>query len=206
MKKSITIITFFVLFCFSGTASGEKSYVFKWTDVYGSIHLSNSFKSIPVKYRGQAKKIRLINIENTEVNALKIFTGSSGSAKVDFDPAKSKVIVTAIFNGVVKRDIIIDTGSEWVTITTKLARALGYDFRKARKTWFQTQSGPVMAPVVKLDRMTIGNAQVTGLKAAVVDFDGRGAVSAVAGMNFLSAFVFEIDKYNGELILTTPEK
>lgn len=205
MKNSLAIAICLALIAISSGASGENPFVYKWTDAKGAIHISNSFKAIPQPYREHARKIKLISVNYPKVGKMAGFAEASGTARVNFNPSRRGIIVPAVFNGVVKRDVLVDTGSEWVTITTKLAKALGYDTGKSRKTWFQTQSGPVQAPVVELDRLAIGGAEVKGFKAAVIDFEGRGPVSAVVGMNFLSAFVFEIDTYNGNLILTTPE-
>lgn len=185
-------------------AVADDPYVYRWTDSNGSVHISNSIKSVPGRYFQRVKKIKRINVNSSSKKGDPIFSTASGEARINFDPNDIGVIAPAIFNGSVKRDVVIDTGSELVTITTKLAKALGYDYENARKTWFRTQSGPVFAPVIRIKRLSIGEAHVTGLEAAVIDFEGRGSVSALAGMNFLSAFIIEIDMQKRSLTLTSP--
>ncbi len=84
-------------------------------------------------------------------------------------------------------------------ITTKLARALGYDIKNARIGRFKTPGGFLTAPVVKLDLMQVGPATVKNVSAVVFDFKWRGPVSVIIGMNFLSRFVFEIDYLNKKI-------
>jgi len=184
-------------------ARADDLFVYKWTDAKGSTHISNSLKSVPGQYLKNVKKIKRIDINSSSNSLEPIFSTVEGEARINFSSDDNSMIAPTVFNGSVKRNALIDTGSELVTITTKLARALGYDYKNARKAWFQTQSGPILAPVIKLESLAMGHAQVTGLQAAVIDFKGRGLVSAVAGMNFLSAFTFEIDTQNRSLILTS---
>ncbi|VAX19419.1 hypothetical protein MNBD_NITROSPINAE03-654 [hydrothermal vent metagenome] len=196
-----------LLFAGSRAVAGEatdNSFVYRWADQKGSVHISNSLKSVPGQYLKNVKKIKRIDISSSKKSKESIFSTATGEARINFSSDGDSMIAPAVFNGSVKRNVLIDTGSELVTITTKLARALGYDYENVRKAWFQTQSGPILAPVIKIERLAIGHAQVTGLRAAVIDFKGRGPVSAVAGMNFLSAFIFEIDTQNRSLTLTSP--
>jgi len=202
------IITLTVL-CLAGShisaAEADDSFVYRWTDSKGSIHISNSFKSVPGRYLKNVKKIKRIDINPSENKEAPILSTVTGEARIKFNLDDSGMVAPAVFNGSVKRNVLIDTGSEWVTITTKLAKALGYDYKNVRKAWFKTHNGPVLAPVITLERLAMGGAQVRRLQAAVIDFKGRGPVSAVAGMNFLSAFIFEIDTHKRRLILTSPD-
>ncbi|VAX24307.1 hypothetical protein MNBD_NITROSPINAE03-1612 [hydrothermal vent metagenome] len=208
MRFVFIVLTVLLFAGFSATGAAEAgaddSFVYKWTDAKGSTHISNSLKSVPGQYLKSVKKIKRIDINSPSKSVEPIFSSVEGEARVKFNLNDNAMIAPAVFNGSVKRNVLIDTGSELVTITTKLARALGYDYENMRKAWFQTQSGPILAPVIKIERLAMGGAQVTGLQAAVIDFKGRGPVSAVAGMNFLSAFIFEIDTQNRSLILTSP--
>lgn len=205
MRLVFAALTVLFLAGSSATAVADDSYVYRWADSYGSVHISNSLKSVPSQYIKSVKKIKRININSSSKSREQTFKTSTGGARINFNPSDNGVIAQALFNGSVTRNVLIDTGSEWVTITTKLAKALGYDYENARKTWFKTQSGPVFAPVITIKRLSIGDASVTGLEAAVIDFKGRGEVSAIAGMNFLSAFIFEIDMQKGVLTLTSQD-
>lgn len=197
-------VVWFAGLCAMAGEAADDSFVYRWADSKGSVHISNSLKSVPGQYSKNVKKIKRIDINSSANRKEPIFSTVEGEARINFSLNDNAMIAPAVFNGSVRRNVLIDTGSELVTITTKLARALGYDYKNVRKAWFQTQSGPILAPVIKIERLAMGGAQVTGLQAAVIDFKGRGPVSAVAGMNFLSAFIFEIDTQKQSLTLTSP--
>jgi len=202
---TLAVLWFAGLRAVAGVAGeADDSFVYRWTGLKGSVHISNSLKSVPGQYLKNVKKIKRIEISSAGKRRKPVFSTVEGEARINFSLNDNAMIAPAVFNGSVKRNVLIDTGSELVTITTKLARALGYDYENMRKAWFQTQSGPILAPVIKIERLAMGRAQVTGLEAAVIDFKGRGPVSAVAGMNFLSAFIFEIDTQKRSLTLTSP--
>ncbi|MDH5637302.1 MAG: retroviral-like aspartic protease family protein [Nitrospinota bacterium] len=186
----------------AASASGQ-STVYRWTGPDGSVRASNSLAAIPEGYRSSAVEMKVVNIRQEHVeHEPKGF--AKGKATIGFTPSGRRIEAQAIFNGRASRMAIMDTGSDMVAITTKLARALGYDTAKSRKTWVTTSSGRVQVPVVLLKNVKVGGAEAFGVQAVVMDFEGRGPVSALMGMNFLSLFVFEIDSGGGTMTLVAP--
>lgn len=178
-------------------AQAETASVYRWKDENGAVHITSHLKNIPEAHRAAAVPMRYHSVTATEASPSAGDGRLSGAGEAWFDSSDEKIKLTAMFDGKITRGAWVDTGSEWVTVTTKLATALGYDLAGARKTRFTIPGGAVIAPVIKLDSVRIGGAEVRDVSAAVIDFYGRGPVSAVIGMNFLSRFAFEIDTAKG---------
>ncbi|MDH5509285.1 MAG: retroviral-like aspartic protease family protein [Nitrospinota bacterium] len=186
----------------AASTSGQGT-VYRWTGPDGSVRASNSLSAIPEGYRSSAVEMKVVSITQGHLEPVqKGF--AKGRATIGFTPSGRGLEARAIFNGRASRMAIMDTGSDMVAITTKLARALGYDTAKSRKTWVATSSGRVQVPVVLLEKVKVGGAEAFGVQAVVMDFEGRGPVSALMGMNFLSLFVFEIDSGSGTMTLVAP--
>jgi len=174
--------------------------VYRWTGPDGSVRASNSLSAIPEAYRATAVEMNVVNISQAAAGAERPGF-ARGTATIGFPPSARRIEARALFNGKASRMAVMDTGSDMVVITTKLARALGYDISRLRKTWVATSSGRIQVPVVTLRNIKVGGAEAFGVQAVVMDFEGRGPVSALMGMNFLSLFVFEIDSGGGTMTL-----
>ena len=195
------VITFAML-----ASSGTYDYVYRWTDANGSVRVTNNLSSVPENKRGDAQPMRVFTIESVdETNAVGQVELVQNSNTVLFSETASGIVTSSLINGAARRDAIVDTGSEIAVITTKLAKALGYDIKTAREGRFRTPGGFVNAPVVELESIKIGSAKVKNVPAAVIDFKERGPVSAIIGMNFLSRFIFEIDYASKKITFQPPQ-
>lgn len=186
-----------------GSAFADGSFVYRWEDDNKAIHVTNQLTGVPLKYRDEAKRMKMVTIKSIDHTPMLGPARVDGSGEISFDKSKPMVIVSALINRKVTRNAIIDTGSEWVVITSKFARALGLDIQTLRKGNFRVFGGSVKAPVVRLQSVRVGPAIAKNVDAAIIDFEGRGEVSAIIGMNFLSRFVFEIDHAKGTLTFMT---
>ncbi|MDH4184887.1 MAG: retroviral-like aspartic protease family protein [Nitrospinota bacterium] len=185
----------------AGAADDAK--VYRWTDAAGNVRAAGSLAAVPEPFRDAAVEMKVTQAEHTSIQHDPP-AESVGQARISFPPGAGRIVAQAAFDGKASRMALVDTGSDLVAITTKLARALGYDLSKSRKTWIATSSGRTQVPIIRLNRLEVGGAMAKGVTAVVMDFEGRGAVSAVLGMSFLSAFVFEIDSGAGSMTLTAP--
>jgi len=179
----------------------DEAKVYRWVDAAGGVYISNTLKGVPERYRIHATPMKLEIARENPGPGKRPVPKLAMPDQIPFSLPK-RLAVKADFNTNVKRDALLDSGSEITIITTKLASALNIKLSKARSETLLTPSGRVTVPVVVLDNVKIGNAEVSNIEAAVMDFAGRGEVSAVIGMNFLSRFVFEINSTN-ELVAFT---
>lgn len=177
----------------AGAAFGGQGSVWRWTDESGAVHITGRFEDVPEAYRPGAVRMNLSTATEAPKKSFPKPEPLDAEKFLRFELSDGMVSITAVFDGTVKRGAWIDTGSELTIITTKLATALGYDFRKADNQTFHTPNGRMTAPVVVLKNVRVGPAMAADVPAAVMDFPGRGPVSAIVGMNFLSLFPFEIN-------------
>lgn len=183
-------------------AAQEQAWL--WTDGHGGVFISGALEAVPAPRRQSARPIRVSAITQPADTGQKDAPRGTGRASLTFTPGGPDIIVPARFNGSVVRNAVVDTGSQVTVITTKLARALGLDLSRAREAWFTTAAGPAHAPVVELDAVELGGARMEKLTAVALDFTGKGEVSAVIGMNFLSGFAVTLDLGEGRLTLAPP--
>ena len=186
-----------------GYADADR-FVYRFSDEYGNQRVSGSLKSIPKRYRAGAKKMKVIDTSGA-VKTEKPFRKAYGSANVKFTIIEDRIIVPALFNGKIGRSAVIDTGSEWIVISSKLAGALGYNINGVKRRWVRSSGGAIRAPVIRLANVRVGDAVVSGLKAVIMDFEGRESASAIIGMNFLSAFTIKIDM-SGKIMTLAMER
>lgn len=183
------------------TAFAGRDSVWRWTDESGAVHITSRREDVPAKYRSGSIPMKYSTVaEPVPEPVAPRPEPLENERTVRFDPSGGMVAVQAQIGESVERGAWIDTGSELTVITTKLALALGVDVRGAEKRVFHTQNGRVKAPVVMLKSVKVGPAKATDVMAAIMDFPGRGPVSVIVGMNFLSLFRFEINMREGTVI------
>ncbi|MBI4666878.1 MAG: clan AA aspartic protease [Nitrospinae bacterium] len=184
-------------------AGNDAAYI--WSDDEGSVRITRGIKNIPERYRGKSKPITVEVVAGGSHQAPSGAVDVAGGATtLGFNPEVSPITVPAVFHKSTARDAWIDTGSEYVVITEKLAHSLGYSGRKAEKRVFHTPSGAVTAPVIILAKMSVGGATAHDVPAAILNFEGRGPVSAIVGMSFLSRFAVEINGKEGLITISLP--
>ena len=197
------------LFSSSFSRAEEEKFAYRYTDESGYVHIVSSLDLVPEIYRDGASPMRHMTFSKGKKETPDRKKGRAtirdleGMA-VELTSNKGRLSASALFDGVETRMANIDTGSEICVVTTKLAKALGYDIRMARKRLFLTPGGRLDAPVITLKSLTIGSVRVSNIRAVVSDFPWRGDTSAIIGMNFMSRFAFAIDSGENSLVFYSP--
>ena len=200
MRGIFAVIAAAQIFC-GYPAFAERGSVWRWTDESGAVHISGKLADVPVKYRSGSAPMKFSTVAEPAPEPVAPKPAPLDTERImRFDSSDGMVAVRAVLDESMERNAWIDTGSELTIITTKLAVALGVDARGAEKRTFHTQNGRVNAPVTLLKSVKVGPAKVSDVTAAIMDFPGRGPVSAIIGMNFLSLFRFEINMREGVII------
>ena len=78
---------------------------------------------------------------------------------------------------------LVDTGATTVALPASDARRLGVDYRKGDRGFTQTAGGVVPVYRVRLDRVRLGDIELNGIEAVVIE---RGLEVALLGMTFLN--------------------
>lgn len=85
---------------------------------------------------------------------------------------------------------MVDTGATFVGMSASEATRLGIDFRKGRPVMMQTANGRVLNYLVKLDRVRLGDIELTGVEGVVGEQD---MPFALLGMSFLNRLEMQRD-------------
>lgn len=92
---------------------------------------------------------------------------------------------------------MVDTGATYVGMSAREAVRLGIDFQKGRPVMMQTANGRVVNYLVKLDRVKLGDIELTGIDGVVGEQD---MPFALLGMSFLNRL--EMQRDGGSMTLT----
>ncbi|MFA5137706.1 MAG: TIGR02281 family clan AA aspartic protease [Elusimicrobiota bacterium] len=113
------------------------------------------------------------------------------------------VVVTALLNGKVKADLIVDTGASVVVISESVAKRLalapGDVFGKAEAV--MADGRKIEAEAVRLKSMEVGGRRAAGVDAAILP-QAEPGIDGLLGMSFLKRYAFRIDPEGGRLLLT----
>ena len=107
--------------------------------------------------------------------------GSKQSVLLAAD-ARGHFITEGAINGIPVR-FLVDTGASSIALPASEAIRLGIDYRKGERGYSQTANGAVPVYVVRLDRVSLGAIEVTGVEAIVIE---QGLNVTLLGMSFLN--------------------
>jgi clan AA aspartic protease (TIGR02281 family) len=97
--------------------------------------------------------------------------------------------------------LLIDTGASMTVISPNVLSALGYSL-DGRTANFSTANGQVVAPLVSLASLNLGESRVAPLTVGAISLDRPGRyVDGLLGMDFLRRFEFSVDQDGGMLKL-----
>ena len=119
-------------------------------------------------------------------------------------PQGSRSIRTeATVDGANALTFIVDTGATYTTIPSSLAEALGYDTSRATRVDIRTVAGPISAPLVTIQSLSVGGYTVRNLEVLVLP-SGIGPEGGLLGLNFLKHFKYSVDASRSEFRLERP--
>ena len=122
---------------------------------------------------------------------------SSSRSKVTLAAdSRGMFVAEGAVNGVPTR-FVVDTGATYVSLSAADARRLGVDFRSGRQVRMQTANGSVISYLVTLDRVRLGDIELTGVEGVVGEQD---MPYALLGMSFLNRLEMQRDGASMTLI------
>ena len=96
--------------------------------------------------------------------------------------ARGHFVAEGLVNGNPVR-FLLDTGATTVALPAAEAQRLGIDYRKGQISFMQTANGATAAWRVRLDSVKVGDIELNGVDAAVLE---GGLGIALLGMSFLN--------------------
>lgn len=104
--------------------------------------------------------------------------------------------------GLVRGDMMLDTGADLTVISLDMARILGFDppFKQHRD--LIAAGGVIAVPIIRLDSISVGDARATDVPACIHDLPAEAALEGLLGLSFLRHFRTVIDYRSGVLEIT----
>jgi clan AA aspartic protease (TIGR02281 family) len=200
MKFSFLLLLILV---FSASSGGAEMY--KWVDEKGTVHFADDISNVPEKYRSGAETRKSIQEAPRPISR----PGSPAASPVK-PPEPEGIVVKLIrrhetllaevvLNRQIKRLFVVDTGASFTLISRQVARELG--IRIDETTPFiqgASVSDIISMPLVTLDSIRVGGAEVENVETVVYNMPGEGGL---LGNSFLNKFKVTIDAAQEKLIL-----
>jgi clan AA aspartic protease (TIGR02281 family) len=192
---------FLVSFCLLSVGVSAQE-IYHWVEENGRIHFTDNYLSIPQIYLDKVEKRRFLST-NRAAHQLILRTQLVSSARlivVPFTRRGNKIIVEGIVNGRSTIKFILDTGADLTIIPRSLVQQSGISVDSSSTVPLTGISGTVISPLVKIDSLKVGEAEVRKLDGVIIEestLPGHGLL----GGNFLREFWVAIDYTENLLIL-----
>jgi clan AA aspartic protease (TIGR02281 family) len=128
---------------------------------------------------------------------------SRGQARITFRRGSTVIPARVLVNGAAGT-FIVDTGASTVSISTRFARQLGLDLRRARPIQVMTASGPEQALLTRVARIELAGAVAEDVDVVVMNDPGGPKADGLLGLSFLARFHMSLDAHAGVLELRAP--
>jgi len=121
---------------------------------------------------------------------------------VDFDRLGLNIMVDVLLNGLVKTNLMVDTGASMVVISRDISDKLGFNFdnKNAPISLTLADGRNVPANPIILDSVKVGDVEVKNVRAAVLKNNETSKDYGLLGMSFLENFVVKIDAKGHRLV------
>ncbi len=118
------------------------------------------------------------------------------------------LIVSTQINGTRQARLILDTGASHTILSREVANDLGLLVgTESAPVVLKTAGGMVQADLVRVDSISLAEAEVQDTLVAVYDMpDAPPGVDGLLGLTFLDKFVVTLDPARGRLHLRQPQK
>jgi len=128
--------------------------------------------------------------------------GDFKSYPVSYNSLGSSLVVRTLINGLVTVNLVVDTGASLIVIPMNIADKADVKIDKNRTMAVTLADGrKVKAFLVILDKVKVGEVELSNVRASVLEKEEGGAISGLLGMSFLKNFSVKIDAKNNKLIL-----
>ena len=215
INKAFNLFVFFLFLFFTAVFSSGGEF-YKWVDEDGTVHITDNPASIPPKYRNQAEKRASQVIAESDVKPeSQIGAAGKNAAQAAFNlrrfevPYKAfegmarRIIIPVTFNNSITADLLLDTGSPGLLLSSKLASRLGLLDEEDGNLVIMTGGigGSVPAMLAVVDSVKVGDASVEFLPATITDITSDD-YEGLVGMDFIANYQINIDSNKSVVAFT----
>ena len=200
-----------VLLCAGLAAPAASAEIYRWTDSQGRLHFSQDIEKVPKAERARARREAKRQRVHDPLQVYQSGASSGGSApaaraggsqrtmRIPFERHGTLMRVEVLLNGRVRAPFFIDTGASGVSLPSVYAKRLGIQIGPdTPRVHVQTANGIIATPLVRLDSVKLGGAQVDGLMATVNPTTNIGLL----GGTFFNNFNYGVDPSSNVITLT----
>jgi clan AA aspartic protease (TIGR02281 family) len=180
--------------------------MYKWVDEKGTAHFTDDLSNIPEKYRLDVEmrktpqEVSLPETKGKNPPPPTPQTFEKEIFEIDLLRRGDVWLTEVLLNGTVKRHLIVDSGSSFTLISRETAKELGLTIDE--NTPFiagTTVSGFILTPLVTLESVRVGNAEIRDVEATV--YTMPSGTDGLLGNSFLNKFKVVLDSLNGKMTL-----
>lgn len=180
-----------LLICLHAPAGSE---IYRWKDEQGTLHFTQSLDQVPLEHRKQAQQPPA----SPSVGSFQAYSSDSAHSayaaprtlRIPFRQENGLMRVTATVNGHLDLPFYIDTGASGVSIPSRYAKPLGIAIGPdTPHVSVRTANGVIQVPLVRLDSVVLGQAEVNGLMATINPTMDIGLL----GGTFFNNFSYGVD-------------
>ena len=186
----------------TGVEPDYAPYVLALAEVQASLGLyqeaSQSLRTVMYDPALSAKVTKLLH----EVEK-KIHRASRANESIPLTRRGQHYLVNAWINEVRPLRLLLDTGASLTVIKPSALIEIGIDpWASGETRRFNTANGIVVAPVITLSGLKLGNRYAEDVAVAAIDISGDHDIDGLLGMNYLQNYTFFIDQKKNALILS----
>lgn len=197
------IMALIISFALTSPVYGE---MYKWVDEKGTVHFTDDLSKIPEKYRPDTeirKTPKEISSSETKEKAAPPpppETSQPQGFEVTLLRRHELWVAEVLLNDRVKRQLIVDSGASFTLINWETARELGLVIDENTPLIpGATVSGVIFTPLVTLESIRVGNAEVKNVEAVIHSIPSGG--EGLLGNSFLNKFRVVLDSISGKMTL-----
>ena len=199
---------------FSYPAAAQEFY--RWVDDKGAVHFTDNLYSVPEKYRSQIEKRSYVPTPEPAAPETAPAAPSPGRPSapsqalryiVPFTRSEGNhVLVQGVVNGRAVVRFILDTGAGSSMIPRSAASQAGIDIDRGLVITAAGVGGAVDVPLVEIDSINVGGAEVRNLEVTVQDlFGGKLDSVGLLGADFLLEYRVDIQYAQNRVVLERQE-
>jgi aspartyl protease family protein len=113
------------------------------------------------------------------------------------------MIVPVTLNRTLTANLLLDTGASMTMISRRIASSLA--LYPTRSGLISGIGGRVVAQIVRLDSIKVGDAEVNGMSISIHEISVNPQFDGLLGMDFLGRFQLSMDPAKSALILSPRE-
>jgi clan AA aspartic protease (TIGR02281 family) len=163
----------------------------RWKAYEDSIQLLQEAKQLDISLREQAD-ILLEKIDD--------ILSSRDAVVISIPEGSSSIRAKVVVNQQLETSFLIDTGATYTSISSAVARQLGYDPERGPSTIVNTAGGPKRVRIVQLTSLSLAGYSVRNLDVFILPAEA-GSLINLLGLNFLKYFKYSVDSKRREFRL-----